>query len=71
MMPYFYAVLNVLECHHPIANFLIRGCCFSRWEYVFQDLDHTLAEGAVKVFEEKVWVGFADSAFAGVGKIMA
>lgn len=52
MMPHFYAVFNVLECHHPATNFLIGGRCLARWEQMFENLHHTFSKLTVETLED-------------------
>ena len=70
-MPYLNAVLNIFESNHPIANLLICGCCFSRWEKVFKDLADAFTERAGEAFEDQMWVRFGDCPTAGRGKVVA
>lgn len=56
MVPDLYAVLNVLERHNSIADFLICGCRFSRWKEVFKYLRDPFAEGCVEILEDEMGI---------------
>ena len=44
MMPHFDAVIDILERHDSVADFLICSCCFSWGKEVFQYLHDTFSE---------------------------
>ncbi len=70
MVSHFYTVLDVFECHHPIADLLAGSCSLAGREKVFQYLGHSFTKGTVKIFEYEVGVRFADRALRSVGEVV-
>lgn len=57
MMSDFNAILNVLECYDPVANFLVASGSFAGWEDVLQDLYYALPKSSSEILEYEVGVG--------------
>lgn len=70
-MPHFDAVFDVLEGYNTIADFLVRRSCFSGGKKMLDDLNYPLTKRGTEILEYEVWVGFTDSPFASVWKIVA
>ena len=60
MMPDLNTVLDVFERHNPVANLLIRRSSLTWREQMLQYLFCSLAQFGVEVFEDKMWVRFAN-----------
>lgn len=71
MVPDLYAVIDVLECHHPTSDFGSVCDGFSRREDVFQDSHDAESQSGCESFEYQVRVRFADGAAGAVWNIMA